>query len=402
MQKKLLTVAIGAALVAGTSLVQANVKVGGQAQVEYYNGKVECGGTSAASGAGSTVAGGFSGSGSCAAGNQRLNKASGLIDNARGRFFIAADEDITGSLKALARFEFSLDVANSAQTDGNTAAPYDTTVRTFDQRTREKYVGLQGGFGTLTIGNLHGVYKRLGGVRWDTFNATVLEARGNGGQSGGGDSNSQFAHNGFIPGAIKWESDKLMGPARLEVLVAPDSNTSSSTPEDSGNGYDYQLGLSIKPVKQLEIILAHSNNKEQVSSATHDDAKQTKLGVRGMFGGSTAFVQYEVGDHNSTSVATTSAGLITTPDATSATWLLLGFSQKFGSSEVAVQLGRHDRDGTGAAAAGGTNADYYAAGYLYNFSKTAKLWVGARKTNAERGVAERETTIYSSGLRKDF
>ena len=398
MQKKLLTVAIGAALVAGTSLVQANVKVGGQAQVEYYNGKVECG-----VGNGAAVAT-FSGSGSCAAGDRRLEKASGLIDNARGRFFIAADEDITGSLKALARYEFSVDVANSGQTtgNGNTASPYDGTARTFDQRTREKYVGLQGGFGTLTIGNLHGVYKRLGGVRWDTFNATVLEARGNGGQSGGGDSNSQFAHNGFIPGAIKWESDKLMGPARLEVLVAPDSNTSSSTFEDSGNGYDYQLGLSIKPVKQLEIILAHSNNKEQVSSATHDDAKQTKLGVRGMFGGSTAFVQYEVGDHNSTGGATTSAGLITTPDATSATWLLLGFSQKFGSSEVAVQLGRHDRDGTGAAAAGGTNADYYAAGYLYNFSKTAKLWVGARKTNAESGVAEKETTIYSSGLRKDF
>ena len=67
-----------------------------------------------------------------------------------------------------------------------------------------------------------------------------------------------------------------------------------------------------------------------------------------------------------------------------------------------MQLGRHDRDGVGASAAGGTGAAYYALGYIHNFSKTAKLWVGARKTNAESGVAEKETTIYSSGLRKDF
>ena len=72
------------------------------------------------------------------------------------------------------------------------------------------YVGLSGGFGAFKFGNQHGVYKRMGGVRWDPFNATVLEARSNGGQSGA-DVSGTFAHNGFIPGAIKWESGKLLG-----------------------------------------------------------------------------------------------------------------------------------------------------------------------------------------------
>ena len=402
MQKKLLTAAIGAALVAGTSLAQAAVTVGGNAQVEYYNAINEC-----SLGAGLAVAGAYTGSAVCAAG-PRKQRASGLIDNARGRFFIAADEDI-GSLKALAKFEFSVDTANSGQSEanGNTAigpgaTSYDGTPRTFDQRTREKYVGLQGGFGTLTLGNLHGVYKRMGGVRWDAFNATVLEARGNGGQSGA-ELSPGYSHNGFIPGAIKWETDKLMGPVRLEVLLAPDSASRTVFTGDAGNGYDYQLGLSIKPIKPLEIMLAHSNNKATNVAVNRDDAKATKVGVRGVFGGTTAFVQYEMADMNGPTGTAPVIGGLTVPGAIDAKWLLLGFGQKFGGSEIVVQLGRHDRDTRGVSTATlGTDTFYYAAGYFYNFSKTAKAWAGVRKTDAERGLADRETTVYSAGMRKDF
>ncbi len=404
MQKKLLTAAIGAAFVAGTSLAQAAVTVGGHAQVEYYNANNECSTTGAGVGS-------YTGSATCAAGTARTDRATGLIDNARGRFWIAADEDITGSLKALAKFEFSVDTANSGQaaTSGNSATGsgaqvgYDTTPRGFDTRTREKYVGLQGGFGTLTLGNLHGVYKRMGGVRWDAFNATVLEARGNGGQSGGDLSGVGYSHNGFIPGAIKWETDKLLGPVRLEVLLAPDSGSFSGVVGDTGNGYDYQIGVSIKPIKPLEIMLAHSNNKATNISGVLDDAKATKVGVRGVFGGTSAFVQYEMADMNGPTGAAPGIGGLTVPGAIDAKWLLLGFGQKFGGNEIVVQVGRHDRDARGVSTTTlGTEAFYYAAGYIYNFSKTAKVWAGVRKTDAERGLADREVTVYSAGMRKDF
>ena len=42
MNKKLLTVAIGAALSAAPMLAQAQVKVGGHAQVEYYSAEATC------------------------------------------------------------------------------------------------------------------------------------------------------------------------------------------------------------------------------------------------------------------------------------------------------------------------------------------------------------------------
>lgn len=399
MQKKLLTAAIGATLAASVSLVQAGVTVGGHAQVEYYNATSECS-VGVVNGGNGGI---FSGTGVCAAANSRLNKATGLIDNARGRFWINADEDI-GSMKALARYEFSVDVANSGQGAGNTAAPYDTTARTFDQRTREKYVGLAGGFGTVTLGNLHGVYKRLGGVRWDPFNATVLEARGNGGQSGG-DVSATFAHNGFIPGAIKWESDKLLTQfVRLEVLLAPDSNKGTGT-GNQGNGYDYQAGISIKPVKQLEIVVAHSNNKEQTGSGIgpNEDQKATKVGVRGSFGGSTVWLQHEIADINSSILATSVVAVTgATTDVAEARYTWLGFSQKFGNNEIVLQFARNDRNNTGGVDPLGVKAYYYNLGYLYNFSKTAKVWVGARKTDADAGLTNREATVFSAGMRKDF
>ena len=406
MEKKLLTVAIGTALMAGASLAQAAVTVGGMAQVEYYNGTAEC---SVGTGTGNGV---FPGSGMCTATNAAKHKASGLVDNSRGRVVIHADEEI-GSIKALAHYEFSVDTANSGQAvgaGGNTGAYYDgTTPRSFDQRSREKYVGLQGGFGTLTLGNLHGVYKRLAGTRWDPFNATVLEARGNGGQSGSPDVSAQFAHSGFIPGAVKWESDKLMGDVfRLEVLVAPDS--SRTVGADAGNGYDYQIGFSVKPIKALEIIAAYSNNKEQQSATARDDATSAKLGARFGFGANTLWLQYEKVDIDAgtgvfnldgTAGSTHDANGVTTVNGSpaDASYLWLGYSLAIGSNQFVAQVAKHEREQSGQI---GVEAMYFNLGYIHNFSKTAKVWIGGRKTAAEQGTVSRDTTVFSTGLRKDF
>ena len=404
MNKKLLTIAIGATLSAAPMLVaQADVKVGGHAQVEAYSASAQCNVGTTAAGAGI-----FSGSGICGTGNSPGARAQGLIDNARGRFWITADEDLGAGLKGLAHFEFSLDVANSGQafTEGNSANPYDTTLRTFDQRTREKYVGLSGGFGVIKLGNQHGVYKRMGGTRWDPFNATVLEARGNGGQSGSADVNRGFAHNGFVAGAIKWESDKLLGEiVALEVLYAPHKN-SNGAGDTAGSGDDYQVGVSIKPIKALEIIAAHSNNKGTPTSSVNQDQKANKVGVRFSFlNMHTLFAQYEKTDMNDTAGAIVTGGGptgagITTAVVADGTYLLLGYSLKLGNVGVVAQLGKHERDVT--AAIGDLETDYLATGVTYSFSKTTRSWLGYRTTKATQATTENEQKVIALGMRKDF
>lgn len=400
MNKKLLTVAIGAALSAAPMLAaQADVKVGGHAHVDLYSAKATC-----SVGSPTTGAGNFAGSGTCTAANADSAKGSGMIDNARGRIWVTADEDLGAGLKGLAHIEFSVDVANSAQSvaNGNSAGPYDSSVRAFDARTREKYVGLAGGFGSIKLGNQHGVYKRMGGVRWDPFNATPLEARGNGGQSGSADANAVFAHNGFIPGAIKWESGKLLGEmVLLEVLYSPKKNSNGAG--DAGTGNDYQIGVSVKPIKGLEVIAAHSNNKKTPNILANNDQKANKLGARFNFlDAHTVFLQYETVDMLDSAVVTTaipvpaSAGIA--GPAVDGKYLLLGYSLKLGNSTLALQAGKHDRSVTG----GDLETDYLAGGLIYNFSKTMRTHVGYRQTEATQLAVTNEQKVFTVGMRKDF
>ena len=396
MNKKLLTIAIGAVLSAAPMLaVQAEVKVGGHAHVDLYSAKATC-----SIGSPTTGAGNFAGSGTCTGTNAASAKGTGMIDNARGRIWITADEDLGAGLKGLAHIEFSVDTANSAQStaNGNSASPYDTTARTFDARTREKYVGLAGGFGAIKLGNQHGVYKRMGGVRWDPFNATPLEARGNGGQSGSADANAIFAHNGFIPGAVKWESDKLLGEVvLLEVLYSPKKNSNGAG--DAGTGNDYQIGVSVKPIKGLEFIAAHSNNKKTPNITANNDQKANKLGARFNFlTAHTVFLQYETVDmvDSATAAAPTSVGIV--GPAVDGKYILAGYSFKLGNSTLALQAGKHDRSVTGA----DVETDYLAGGLIYSFSKTMRTHVGYRQTEATQLAVTNEQKVFVVGMRKDF
>ena len=410
MNKKLLTVAIGTALgVVPMLSAQADVKIGGRAQVEAYSARAECNvGTNNAAGA----VGIFVGSGICSSANPEGARAQGLIDAARGRFWITADEDLGAGLKGLAHFEFSVDTANSGQplSEGNSAAPYDTTVRGLDNRNREKFVGISGAFGTLKLGHQESIYKHTGGARWDMFHNTVLEARGNGGSSGGADVNRSFAHNGRVAGAIKYESNKALGDmVAIGLLYAP--HKSSNGAGDTGTGNDYQVSVSVKPIKDLEIVAAHSNNKSQPDGTTagvpFSDQTANKVGVRFSFlNMHTLFAQYEKLDMNNSAVAAGTPGVptgagISTATVIDGTYLLLGYSLKLGSFGAILQGGKHEREVT-AAFGGELEADYAATGVTYNLSKTMYTWLGYRQTEATQAAVTNEQKVVALGMRKDF
>ena len=421
MQKKLLTAAIGAALMAGTSLVQADVKVGGMAQVELYTAETECSGIQAGS------VGALVGSipqnrlapsalnGVCGKGN--ITGANGISDNnavdnvketnandnARGRFWITADEEFAGGYKGLAKFEFSADTA-----DGGTA----------DARNREKYVGLQGGIGTILLGNTHGVYKRLGGTSWDTFNATNLEARNNGGQSGG-----RFGHNAFIPGSIKYESPKFVG-IQFQALYSPNGTVETvGGAEFKDQSNDWQAGLSWKG-GPVELIAAYSKdeNTGRLTDTTtiratgtadrvrtrsgDDDLVSVKLGAKVAFAGHSLSIQAEKVDSSRTTFTATNdaalaaianPGIPAVPGVTTTDYAWLHYAFKFGGNTIAASYGKASSD-----EAVETETTYYMLGYAYNLSKTFRTFAGYRSTQSEQGVETADTSVISFGMRKDF
>lgn len=332
MNKKLLLAAISSAIAATVSVpALADVKVGGHVQVELAREEVSAGGVSTFEG--QTVE-----------------------DNSRGRFWFAADEDLGSGMKGLALYEFRVDTTGECELEagGSTC--------TNDSNTREKYVGIQTGMGTLKMGSVRSPYKYAGGVLWDAFVTTNMEARGNGGMTGG-----VFGHNNFMDNSINYTTP-TMGGLVLSATYTPDDATGTGSTATTG---DAAAALEWKGAG-IHAIGAWSRN-----NVAANDVEQVKLGVRGDFGGISVMVQAEntENDAGTTDIDT----------------MFLGVQGKFGKVTAAAQLGKTEP-------ATGSDTDYLALGAFYNFSKTFSTFGGYRIT--ETGPAE--TEVVTLGMRKVF
>lgn len=344
MNKKLLLAAIGSAIAGAVAMpVSADVKVGGMAQVELAREQIK-------SSAGVTTF-----------------KGDTVEDNSRGRFWITADEDLGNGMKGLAHFEFRVDTTGECDLEagGSTCTSgtvTGTTVSNNSANIREKYVGLQTGMGTIKLGSVRSPYKYAGGVLWDAFVTTNLEARGNGGMSPG-----VFGHNNFMDNAINYTTPTLGGLV-LSATYSPDDQTGPGSTTTAG---DSAAALEWKGAG-LHAIGAWSRN-----NAGANDVEQKKLGIRGDFGTMSVMVQAENAKND--------AGTLDTDTA------FLGLQAKFGQVTGAAQLGRTKPTGS-------ATTDYVAVGAFYNFSKTFSTFGGYRTTETDAAKAQ----VITIGMRKIF
>lgn len=128
--------AIGAALVAGPALVaQAEVKLYGHAHMSLDN-------------------------------MDRSNPADTgewfVSDNA-SRFGIRASEDLGGGLKGVAQFEFLIGTGTNSGNETNSTFGFDRATGGLSTN-RDNYVGLEGGFGRLALGQIDSATKDTGGI----------------------------------------------------------------------------------------------------------------------------------------------------------------------------------------------------------------------------------------------
>lgn len=185
MNKKLLTGAVGAALVAAPMLAaQADVKVYGMAHVSLD--VVSCDGPGCREGTGTGTSQTF------------FDENDMYMANNSSRFGIKASEDLGGGLKGVAQFEIFVD-----QSD-------DTTVNA----NRNNYVGLEGGFGKVWLGRVDSSQKDVGGIADLFYREQLGESRSiiNLGGSDGRSNNS-----------LTYYSPKL-GPVTIKAqYVVPDT-----------------------------------------------------------------------------------------------------------------------------------------------------------------------------------
>ncbi len=363
MNKKLLAVAISAAMVAPAAM--AEVTVYGAAQVEVTSVSLE-GPTQGAIGNDSNT---FSGT--------------EVADNARGRLGVKASEDLGNGLKGIAQFEFYADttdgntdkggtctVESESSTAGETITSECTTKTKVSLTGRVAQVGITGGFGTVVAGNLKSPYKYTGGVKYDPFVATALEARRNGGMSGGA-----LGHNSFIDNLVAYASPK--GPVTASFAYGPEANDGAWAAD-----VKYRAG-------GVEAFVA------AIDAGDRADYSATKVGGSFKTGNHKVVGQYE----------TISAG--TGKDATI---LFLGYHMKMGKNILVAQWAQQSDKGSVANFADkkslAGNADYVAVGVIHKFSKTTRVFGGFRSstTGSSSYPGDKDTgrNVYTVGLRKDF
>ncbi|NIP73455.1 MAG: porin [Gammaproteobacteria bacterium] len=349
MNKKLLSLAVGAAL--GTAPMigaqAADVKVYGQVQAEVASESSDPPLLFATDGR--VVQGG----------NNQFQDNITMEDNARGRYGLTASEDLGNGLTAIAKIEYDL----GSTTDGGGPTQRDTLV------------GLKGGFGEFQAGRLKSAYKYTGGVKYDPFVTTNLEARRYGGMTTG-----VFGHNSFVSNHLGYKND--LGAVGLWITYSPDEQS----------GTDGDMTASVKfggGAWEAFGALAHDDDADGAGNA-YDVFKvggQYRMGPHKLSG------QWESGTDESGGV-----------DA-DGSLLFLGYQFKTGNTTLAAQMGTGTVE-FDIAGADDQESTYFALGAIHKFSKQTRIFGGFASMEVENAVGlsanDGDRDVVTAGLRMDF
>ena len=340
MSKKLIAIAVGAALgMSPLAASAAKVKVYGHAQFEIAN--VDDG----------------------------TNTDTVVTDNQRGRFGIKAAEKLKNGMKAFTVFEFDIGNGSSKITGlkGNTAGQVGVN-------TRIAAVGLKGSFGKVEIGTLKSPYKYVGGVKYDPFTASSLEARGNGGMSKKELGDVSFGQNSFISNAVAYMSPSMNG-FRIWALYSPDDSG-----EAKGASGDYAVAVKYNN-GPMELFAKFVNNDDNAGGDGWSVGGKYKMGNHTFLG------QYEKLEGNS---ANTQLG-----NNESAKVWFLGYHLRSGNNTFVAQFGATDYSSASKA-----DIDYYTLAIIHHLSKKTRIFGGYRSTDKSGATAD--TDVVSIGLRMIF
>jgi predicted porin len=283
-----------------------------------------------------------------------------------GRLGVKFSQELTSSLTAVGKYEFSVNAPDSSN----------------DFNMRDAFVGLKGSFGQVAMGRFDGAYKVTGGVNWDPFAFTSLQLTNNGGQSG-----SNFGNAGFVDRAIEFRTpDIVEGGARFVGILqygADASPSSTTTPKDSVLG-----GITVG-VGGFELIYAFAND-------TGSSDTNQKMGVKFIAGDATFMIQseeVEQGGFDPGGEGGYMTGIITYQVGN---WLWVAEIADYNSDFVS------DDNGTPLDPTDDTlsNATLLTLGFRYYMAKNIWINLGIRETDSD--IDAQDSSATALGMRFDF
>jgi predicted porin len=341
MNKKLIAAAVASACVLAAPAAQAEITVYSNIQFELTNTDID--------GSDSTTT---------------------VNDKERGRLGIKGGHDLGGGLKSVALAEFDFEGGNKDAEFGGTSANRAAF------RVREINAGLKGAFGTIRLGTVKSAYKYSGGVKYDPFVTTALEARGVGmsGAEVANGRNKAGGHNGFLNNAFQYNIKA--GMVKVHATYSLDDTDADSGTANDDDG-EYTLGVTVGN-KKWEAGFALYN--EGVSVSTENQENQ-KLFGKISFGNSTILAQWEVTDTGAASNGETD-------------YKWLGYNLKLGKGLLNAQYATVDPDGTN------NDRDMITVGYIHKFNKQTRIFAGYQTIDYD--AASSDSDEITLGIRVDI
>ena len=343
MKKSLIALAVLAA--SGAAMAQSSVTLYGVADAFFGSTKLTVGGV----------------------GERQTVLTSAGINGSR--WGLKGTEDLGGGLKAVFQFEsgFNLDTGTSAQGGALFG--------------RQAYAGLQGGFGTVSVGRQYAAYDDLHGDTNQNYDAGTFNAAT--GSKGGVSANGMADYTSRLNNSIKYQSPNFGGfSGGVTYSFGENKNTATNVNGDATDVASLQVRYANGP---LLVGYAFQQEKQaRVGVAGQDKNKYNLVGGSYDFGVVKLVASYNTAKNDTFKDKEGQFGVVV----------------PFGAAAVSAGYARSKSDGMGVSRTG----NGYSILGTYDLSKRTRLYVGAVNTKAYvlNAAAETKETTYGLGVRHSF
>jgi len=354
MKKTLIATAVAAVIAAPAAM--ADITLGGQLQAEI----VSASGDGVKEGEGLYLSDGWEG------GKQNSGNSSA--------FFVKGNHDIGNGLTGLYKLNFNPKFGDNFSEVG----------------TRDAFIGLKGGFGTVLLGRLNTPYKSST-VKWDPFLATFMQARGNGGMSGGPGG---AGHNGYLGNVVAYANK--FGPATFVGAIGFDESNDNPADGDADNDHAISASLNV-PIGPVEFALAYVDTAGVIGADGTDNIEAKKVGLK--YGGGdvsplTLAAHYEIVE-------------VSVPQGDASkdfNQIYLTGGYQFGANTVSLGLGITQSDADkNAAGEEIDDGEYIALGLNHAFNKSVSALVGYTTSDpSSAGSAKDDYDLVGVSMRVKF
>lgn len=350
MKKSLIALAVLAA--SGAAMAQSSVTLYGVVDAFVGSNKVQVGGIGQ---------------------RQTVVNSDGVNGN---RWGLKGSEDLGGGMKAIFQLEsgFSLDTGASAQ--GGLLFG------------RQAFVGLESGFGTVSLGRQYSAYDALHGATSHNYDAFSFNAARNfvSGDNRGTSANGMADYTNRINNSVAYTSPSFGGFSGAVVYGLGENKNATNaagviTNTDATDSASVHIKYANGP---LLVGYAYQQDKLVGVGATQDKNKYNLVGGTYDFGLAKIVGYYNTAKNNTFKDKEGQIGVVV----------------PFGAAAISAGVSRSKSEGLGVERTG----KGYAVLGTYALSKRTGLYVGAVNTkyHALNAVAESELTTYGLGVRHSF